>query len=524
VPVQVARFMADVAIHERSRSRDELTIVDYQCGSGTLLAEAIHSLQRSEFCRHLTLIGRDTNEVALLLAKVAMTIALSGTSFTATVDIAQPTSGRVSDWPAADILFIHQPHDSPASKSTRLGARMIRQGVESLRPGGILAAIVPVGLLAAKCLAPWRRNIVAVTDPIIVMQLGTDRGRDRSYGLVVLRAKEQGLAPSRDTVIVGWAADEVEAVSELIRAVRRVTHSDSVPMPTHADDKWALATIPLCHWRRRPTWLPQRARFGPVALKLSTGTQFQLGDLFSIRSGPHLDGGAALLISQRSWERLPINERQYFRPALDSSCIANGQIREPKWLFMPLLEWASAQDVEREMPSYYWHFLWVTRGTLSERPAVMDNRWWEYLPPKVEPEHGPRLVSQRTGLVPSVALESGSSLAIVEANFWRPRDTLLVGSSTSALDLMRIYWWILNSRVMQALLKEFCPMVAAGYLDCDPKLLKRVPIPHVANRLSQEPSMRALLLDIAQQYGDQLPPMMVRDQLTEALFSVPHAG
>jgi hypothetical protein len=85
-------------------------------------------------------------------------------------------------------------------------------------------------------------------------------------------------------------------------------------------------------------------------------------------------------------------------------------------------------------------------------------------------------------------------------------------------EVLTAYWWLLNSRVAVALLREYCPNVAGGQLDLEHKYVKNVPIPNLIHQFEENPILAVLANSIRSRYPNRLPSISDRDQFAAAAF------
>jgi hypothetical protein len=129
------------------------------------------------------------------------------------------------------------------------------------------------------------------------------------------------------------------------------------------------------------------------------------------------------------------------------------------------------------------------------------------------------LVSKRFGLFPAFALDLEGRFAIVQANAWMPTEVLAAGYDDDALRaVLTAYWWLLNSRVAVALLREYCPNVAGGQLDLEHKCVRHVPLPNLVRELEENPALQLLASSIRTRSEGRLPRIFDRDQFAAAAF------
>ena len=111
-------------------------------------------------------------------------------------------------------------------------------------------------------------------------------------------------------------------------------------------------------------------------------------------------------------------------------------------------------------------------------------------------------------------------LAVVQGNAWAPTGRLRATLDDATLsDLLTAYWWLLNSRVFVALLREYCPNVAGGQLDLEHKYVKHVPLPDL-RRVCRESPRAQELLDLMRLTNTttSLPSLTDRDAFAAAAY------
>jgi hypothetical protein len=96
---------------------------------------------------------------------------------------------------------------------------------------------------------------------------------------------------------------------------------------------------------------------------------------------------------------------------------------------------------------------------------------------------------------------------------------LAAGSSKDTVrDILTAYWWMLNSRIAVALLREYCPNVAGGQLDLEHKYVKHVPLPDLSRQLLENPALQVLASAIPTRNTDRLPSISDRDNFAATAF------
>ncbi len=139
----------------------------------------------------------------------------------------------------------------------------------------------------------------------------------------------------------------------------------------------------------------------------------------------------------------------------------NGELNPRNYLFVPDQNWQTELDVSGAVPRFFSAYLQTRRDSLEKRKRKSKDpsRWWELTWPRFWAFDGrPRLLSKRFGLYPAFARDLRGWFAVVQANAWIPVESLAgVGGDDGLRDILTAYWWMLNSRIMVALFREYCP-------------------------------------------------------------------
>jgi hypothetical protein len=107
----------------------------------------------------------------------------------------------------------------------------------------------------------------------------------------------------------------------------------------------------------------------------------------------------------------------------------------------------------------------------------------------------------------------------VQANAWIPTDVLVPRRDPDGLrEILTAYWWLLNSRIMVALLREYCPNVAGGQLDLEHKYVEHVPLPNLRVQFQENPNLQAIATSIRTRNPVHLPNISELDRFAASAF------
>lgn len=544
-PVPIARLLADWAL-PRTSSPTKLTLADYACGSGVFLTEALRTLERRRFVGAVKLVGRDKSAQAIRMARVAVKNVqrdLGGIQIT--TDISQGDAFE-AEWPQADICLMNPPFRSWERMNSRerqwvqsimedngygrgrpdMCVGFIERAVRVLKPGGVLATLVPAGVLASEGLSGWREGLSQRGTPSLVAVLGEHGLFEHALvnvGILALQTRGPSTTTElRPTLHVAWSSAEAGAASRVIRALRRSLEPNVPEPPTKSKDGYSVTVSTLDAWNKRPSWLPGPGALGSLLEIIQTKTPTKVSDIFTVRQGIRTGSNEVFIQPRSVVERLPKREQIYFKDAVDAASFADGEIIPSNLLFVPNEQWQTESEVGKAVPHFFSAYLLPNKESLKKRKRKSSDtsHWWELTWPRFWAFDGkPRLISKRFGLYPAFACDLRGSLAVVQANAWIPTDELSrVGGKEALGEMLTAYWWLLNSRVTVALLREFCPNVAGGQLDLEHKYVRHVPLPHLPTQFRDNPTLQAIASSIRTRNSRRLPSIPERDQFAATAF------
>jgi adenine-specific DNA-methyltransferase len=543
-PVPMARLLAESALQAWPVLPEKLVVADFACGSAVFLCEALRELERRDYRGNVRLIGRDISPEAVTMAKVAIATTVRDLiHMKVDVDVEEMDVLHLSTWPQADVVLMNPPFRSwehmadherqwvrEAMLQTHRGrpdlsVGFVEHALRALRPGGVLATLLPAGVLASEGLAKWRDGLAERSAPRLIAVLG-EHGLFRhafvNVGILVL--EKESVPPQKNhlerRLNVAWASPDAGAASEAIRALRRLVYLPSERPPnTTAFASWTVTRLSLGAWNERVSWLPGPGVLGSLLDVLKDRLSTRVEDLFNVRQGIRTGAKDIFVLTKDAVDALPKAERRYFKPAVDSASFVEGEILPHTCLFVPDPAWHSEDEVAAALPEFFKSRLRPSRNILQGRKGIDSDRWWQLTRARGWAFEGsPRLVSKRFGLYPAFARDKEGQLAIVQANAWAPTKKLSEGLPSDLEGILTAYWWLLNSRVMVALFREYCPNVAGGQLDLERKYVRHVPLPNLVERLREDSGLQSQAMAMRMSYSLALPPIAERDRFAATAF------
>lgn len=489
-PPSLARALVELALHFFSdQDPRSIDVLDPACGSGVFLIEML----REATLRGSTTVNVRGFDISLLAIEMSTFCVGQATheirNGQRTIEITKADALTV-DWGRPDIIVTNPPFISWENLDGRkrhevarvLGAfhrgrqdiafAFVMKALDSLKPGGVLACIVPHAFFELRSAEVVRRYITA-SGEYQLRAIG--QFKDFSYFnasvqpsfIVVSRVRTSPTTPIRIITADAGCAERA------IRAIRTLTW----------EQEWTGADYQLYNILsselspRRWTPISQKLRHFVGALEVNTHTT--VSDFFVPQLGARTGNKSVFLISDEEVGRLCTrkSERAFFRPVADR--ISRGRIQPSGYVFYPYDEEGSLllqteQAVARALPTFYQERLKPAEGELKARS--MYRNWWELTRPVATwlAARVPRLLSQTYGRAGNFAFDENGTYAVVQGVGWRWK------AGIPDKNVMLAYLALLNSRVFDDVLRAFCRQIEGGYSDLTQQFIEHVPLPDLA--------------------------------------------
>jgi adenine-specific DNA-methyltransferase len=562
-PPALARILAEEALRLLpSTTPASLTIFDAACGSGAFLYESIRTLGRSGFKGSLHLIGRDTSEFAVTMARFVLDRAkLDWPHLRIIVNIEHGNSLRDdAPWQAADVVLMNPPFirwremtaEQKDDVQQILGASIrgqpdystafIEKAVTAGRPGIVIGSLLPASLLSNEGAAGWRDSLTERAVIPLICAFG-DYGLFRhalvQVGALVMQVSSVQLRRTQQRQLREvWTAETPDATGNAIRALRQL----GARWQTTEDSSWSINAREVTGTKGSSDWRPRPGKVRAVLDLLATAPYVQ--NIFTVSEGVRAGSRETFTVTKSELLALPIAERRFFRPVAEGRNIREGEIREGLFLFFPkgahVPQIENERDLIRELPNYFRDRLSPNRDALSSRAALVRRtpsgetvRWWELNWDRPwQAQYVQKIVSAYYGQRGSFAFDETGEYVVLQGHAWRPKSLAAAGTTNKRAqsaaewspDLYRAYVAILNSKPMDALLEEFCPRVAGGQFDLSKRFVEHIPFIDLSELLGSDPSSGKLIEHMA-----NLQPLQFAnaeraaeiDNLVAQLFRVP---
>jgi len=508
-PVSLARVLVAMAL-QGFLSRAELTVLDPTCGSGVFLVETLYELQRRGFRGKLRLVGVDVSETAIMAARFSIACALrQGIAFEVKPELRCGDALQVvPGFGPVDCVIMNPPFvswerlgkEEKEALKQRLGVSYSRrpdlamvfvsQALELVAPGGRLACVLPVGVMAGDSAKGWREtlsgNRILFDGLLADHQLFEDA--TVSVGAVVL--EKAGFGPENRTTLL-WADNQPSSSDDALRHLKQGI--DRSALEPRVTDNWGVYVLSQTALCAKGSWRPPSGRLSGILDRLAGRHSETLAESFAIRLGIRTGNRAAFVVDSAFVRRLSPEERKVVRPIAESGNIEAGHIKEGGWVIM-LPSDLPEEDLAKRFPKLQAHLI-AFREELSGRSSVPRGAWWTLSRPRdLHESSEPRLVSKAFFRREGFAADFDGRHAVVTGYAWLPlwsKKRREFSERDHRVRSLKVLLNVLDSDVFYLLAREHSSLVSGGQVDLSPAQIDRVAFPTFHRRWQESPIIRS---------------------------------
>lgn len=513
-PPTLARSVVDQALIQLQpiNTRRRFTLFDPACGSGAFLHEAMRGLRREGFSGQLVVRGIDVSSPGVAMARFTLQRAANDwPEVNADIQITHADALGGVDWPDADLIVMNPPFIAWGGMNEQqrevvraeLGATykgkadysmaFVKRACERINNGGAIGTLMPASLLSSSHATRWRQYLREIVTPSFVGTIGDHGLFPHAIVQVATVVFRKQHAQADDVFSSLWSAPTSVASSDALRTLRR-----SVGRKVSTPD-WKISLEPVSSLVALDDWRPRPSRLDHIRDVIAVAVPTAVGDLFKVEQGIRSGHNKAFLLNDSDYKKLPPKERKFFRQAVQNRDIHGGRIVSTKWLFypgtdgLPIIETES--ELKRLLPAFYKTKLRDNRVELLARAGMSQNqlgatKWWELVRDRKSlATHKPKLISTYFGCRGAFAWDDVGDVLILQGHFWLPKPSLEKAIKAIPADarqrlsesLCAAYLALLNSRVFESLLAEYCPKMDGGQFDLSKRYISNVPLPDLAS-------------------------------------------
>lgn len=491
-PANLARVLVEQAIGAYGPLPDVLVVLDPACGSGVFLQQCLRELTTTHFQGNVSLHGYDRSEISACIARFCLSgpvrEALSP-GLKADVRISQVDSLTTDPWAPAQLILMNPPFisrdylapDELASIKAVLGDELAKgrvdmamafiwKAINSIPPGGVVATVLPTGLLQSSGGRAWRDAIARICDVCLL-------GRFEGYkyfptsiietGFAVLRKRKSNEGHSQSSAVSVLVAQEGNE-DAAIRFLR--VRQQGVVREIEGIDLYEAKPEQVLNER----WVPLRKEHYLLREWTAKCGLPMVESLFSVNMGVRFRCKPAFLLSSEEYAELPVAERRYFRPAAGQTTIVDGRLVEKEHVFYPYAENGLVIETEAELKQLVPTYLKLRLERF--RSKLTGEQWWALVRPGTW-QYGrqPKLVCKTFGAAGSFAFDETGDYAVVQGFAWRWKRPTATDSILTPIQFA--YLALLNSATFNTLLSIHCRRIQGGQFELANRYVSSIPLP-----------------------------------------------
>lgn len=543
-PVPLARTLVEQAfeaIGADALARSSLEVLDPACGCGVFLQEALRELQSRHYHGQVNIRGIDISPISCAMARFCLSEAKrEAERHGMRVAIAIDEEDAIgAEWGTPDLILTNPPFASWDSMDdsernvvaahlpghTRSGDKAMVfawLAVQALRPGAVLASVLPAPLFETQSGQEWREAMSGLAEPYLI-------GRFQSVGYFKTSTVEPGFAVFRrrdtrpDNRAVKMLVAREGGEEHALQALRR---HETTRLPS-GHERWDLYEAPPSVLSL-VSWLP----YSMSALRLVEALRDRripsAGELFEISQGALTGDNSTFVLSTREWRSLPEDEQKFFRPAAGTETIRDGRLRGSQHVFYPYdaagLRLKSEEELRRAVPTYYENLLEPAKERLKTRKGRSGPEWWALNRPRPwQYRSRPKLVSKYFGVAGAFAFDDSGDYVVVQGHawLWRQDSSSESQASFAASDLPCAYLALLNSSVFEAVLASVCPRVRGGQYNLSTRFVERALLPNIADETAASCEATADLARLGRQMqSGTMPDAVALSQVAARAYGI----
>ena len=492
-PSFIARTIVEETLrHARIQEKQSLTIFDPACGSGVFLVEVLHQLRTQGYRDKVEVMGWDVDPIAIDMANFILQFEKSEWGdkmvfHNSVIDSMNPDN----PWPSVDIILMNPPYSSWSNMTVEqrehasavvryryrpnMASVFYSRATQYLNANGVIGALMPSSFLTADSYSALRRETNERVRPRLIAHLGNFVFTSAMADVSIIVSSNREM---NDNVQMLWTKNVDEVTPIALRSLRRENNQPQLSFAPGRD--YSIYFDSFHDLAERDNWMPlpfnslRQRHF--IEQRMKMGGLVKAECLFEIMMGARTGANDVFIISSAEYRRIPVKERIYFRPSVDSTSIKDGVLAVGNYLFFPYPDeergFFDEEDLKRKIPYVYHHYFENNMHILTRRD-IKDDRWWNLSRPRVwQFQPLPKIVSTEFGKAGSFAYDRKGDFVVERGMAWVSRDRNVPS------EFYYFYMAVLNSRYFNSLLQIYARQLAGGDLyNLEGKYVRNIPLP-----------------------------------------------
>lgn len=502
-PAFIARSIVEEALRQIDlEKKTELTIFDPACGSGEFLSEALRQLKMMGYKGALKIIGWDISPIAILITRYILGFEKREWGNIKFETEIKRTDSLAEQWPVGvDMILMNPPYISwglmSLEQRENISSIMRDKGTpnsssvfyylasKSLKTDGVIGALVPTSLLYSNSHRKIREEAFEKVHPVLIGQLGYHVFRAAFVDVSIIIASNTGKDEEKTMML--WSANKESASHDALRNLRILRQSGF--SGTTASDRFSIYEVPSRNLKESNLWIPmssnERELKECVEELVVRGVLVRISDVFTVSQGARTGNNDVFIISSSTYLSLSNEEKQFFRPTVDSDSLIKGILSPKHYMFFPYPEQKFSVNTEKELaerlPFVYSRILLPNKSKLEKRAGIDSTKWWLLTRPRTwQFEKAEKMVSTEFGHSGNFGIDEKGEYVVERGNGWFLKDEKMPKMS------LYVYVAIFNSPFFDELLSIYSSRLAGK--NCyvlENKHVKDIPIPNFNNLESE---------------------------------------
>jgi adenine-specific DNA-methyltransferase len=497
-PDYFARAIVENALQKIDLQKEELKIFDPACGSGEFLKEVLKQLNEKRYDGRINIIGWDISKTAIDTTKYLMTyeertLWKDNLNF----DLRLVEDSLMKEWDDDhDLILMNPPFLSweQMNKDLRevikenLGANakgkpnqasaFFYKAVNSLNNDGALGAVIPSSILTLDSYKNLRNEIEETCDLRLIGKFGNYVFEEAltDVSIIIATKSENASLP-----LLIWTKNEKGIASEALMELRKMQANRELKVDAKQYSIYTPDNFPVAKESWKPISLKENNLLKKLEVHVAQERLKPVINLFDVKQGVRTGQNNVFLIKIEDYEKLPENEKKYFRPVADNDSIKNHQIIIQKYLWYPYdvdgIVINSEESLRDSAPVFFENYLLPNKNTLVDLARKNENNWWHLSEHRAWlRSNEKRIISGEFGSSKSFALDLSGKFVVVRGNAWIPKNDL-------NHDGYYFYLSVFSSSVFDTLLSIYSKELAGGkWYDLGKMYTKQIPIPNFLNK------------------------------------------
>lgn len=478
---------------------DNLKILDPACGSSEFLLEVLKQLKSLGFDKKVEIYGWDISETAINISKFLLNYEKREWGDNLVINIEKVENSLTKEWDNNYELILMNPPfiswellnktdreiivenlGSLSKKKPNLASAFIYKAVNHLKENGVIGTVMPSSILLMDSYRKLREAIKEQLTLLLVCKLGNFVFEDALTDASILIGKKP---KSSEIPLIVWSKNEKGIINKVFRDLRKVNYGH---IPYVTEKKKYSIYIPDTY-PEKENWKVisyQEQKLKKYLQKFVLIGQLKtVRDLFNVKQGIRAGNNKVFKINKDYYNKLPDNEKVFFRPVIDNDAIQKGFLKIVNCVWFPYssdkkILINDEKELAQKVPTYFTQILNPNKQQLISRKKKVPY-WWSLsdYAPRLLPTTK-KLVSTEFGHSGSFAFDNKGKFVVERGNAWIPKKEFKNDEH------YYFYLSIFNSSFFEELLSIYSKQLAGGkWYDLGKKYTAEIPIPEITTEI-----------------------------------------